>query len=70
MLRKNNYGESITIEIVEGGFILTYPILNSDEKDNDGWDCLQSTREVFMSPRLLNKKIKSVIDSLGLVADK
>jgi hypothetical protein len=51
----------ITIEVAKGGFVLTYPI-NSPENG-------KLEREVFVSPRKLNQKIKEVIDTLSLVAD-
>ena len=63
---KNTYGESIQIEIVAGGFILSYPV-----KSDASSDCFDGTqREVFTSPRKLNKKIQDVIKALGLVADE
>ena len=63
---KNTYGETITVEIVTGGFILTYPVKldpASDSFDNN-------QREVFSSPRKLNKKLQDVIKDIGLVADE
>lgn len=60
---KNAYGEQISIEVVRGGFILTYPILDADGAQ------ISAAREVFVSPRKLNQKLKEVIDSLSLVAD-
>lgn len=63
---KNTYGESITIEIVSGGFILSYPV--KTDPASDSFDGTQ--REVFTSPRKLNKKIQDVIKTLGLVADE
>lgn len=63
---KNTYGESIQIEIVSGGFILTYPV--KTDPASDSYDNQQ--REVFASPRKLNKKIQEVIKDLGLVADE
>lgn len=56
------FGTTINIEVVAGGFILTYP------KTSDAGDVL--CREVFSSPRKLHQKIKEVIDSISLVAEK
>lgn len=53
----NSYGEMISIEIVQGGFILTYPVPTG------------SAREVIATPRKLQQRIKELISSLGLVAD-
>lgn len=64
---KNVFGESITIEVVAGGFILTYPVISTND---DGSEYSVLAREVFVSPRKLNQKLKEVIDSIGLVADK
>jgi hypothetical protein len=65
-MAKNTYGESITIEIVAGGFILSYPV--KSDAASDSYDNMQ--REVFASPRKLNKKIQEVIKDIGLVADE
>ena len=62
---KNNYGENLTIEIVNGGFILTYPLVAT----SGNIETTDVAREVFISPRKLNQKIKDVIASLSLVAD-
>lgn len=58
--------ESILIEVVKGGFILTYPVAVT----NNGVEEWREAREVFVSPRKLNQKIKEVIDSIGLVRDE
>jgi len=63
---KNLFGEHITIEVVQGGFILTYPVISASA---DGSDYTEQAREVFVSPRKLNQKIKEVIDAVGLVTD-
>lgn len=55
--------DQITIEVVKGGFILTYPVMT----DGLGVDY---QREVFVSPRKLNQKIKEVIDTLSLVSEE
>ena len=61
----NLYGVSITIEVVAGGFILSYPkFVNTGEQET-----MEMAREVFVSPRKLNQKLKEVIDSVGLVKD-
>lgn len=62
-MESNSYGETLTVEIVSGGFILTYP------RPNGNGDTIVC-REVFTSPRKLNQKLKEVIDSVGLVTDK
>lgn len=61
----NLYGVSITIEVVAGGFILSYPkfVVNGEQ------ETMEMAREVFVSPRKLNQKLKEVIDSVGLVKD-
>lgn len=59
------YGVSISIEVVTGGFILSYPKFVS----NEGTEVIEMAREVFVSPRKLNQKLKEVIDSVGLVKD-
>ena len=61
----NAYGDQITIEIVKGGFILTYPTVTQFE----GQEVTTVAREVFVSPRKLNQKIKDVIESIGLVSE-
>ena len=53
----------INIEVATGGFILTYPVLDG-EGNADNYK-----REVFVSPRKLNQKLKEVIDSLSLVSE-
>lgn len=56
----DKYGETLTVEIVAGGFILSFPIIENGV--NTG-----TAREVFSSPRKLQNKIKELIGSLGLV---
>jgi hypothetical protein len=73
-MTKNLYGERISIEVVAGGFILTYPVFVSKlEKfgiEADGVnETVEEAREVFVSPRKLNQKLKDVIASVSLVAD-
>lgn len=63
MNAQNKYGESVIIEIVTGGFILTYPVIGPDGTTTD------TAREVINSPRKLNNRIKEIISSMGLVAD-
>ena len=53
------------VEIVAGGFILTYPVIS---KSPEGSEYQDTAREVFASPRKLQNKIKELISSLGLVA--
>lgn len=59
----NDMNAAVTIEFPKGGFILTYPHI-----DADGSTKMQ--REVFISPRKLNQRIKEVSEQLGLVTDK
>ena len=54
----DSYGETILIEIVVGGFILTYPLPSG-----------QNGREVIATPRKLQQRVKELVSSLGLVAD-
>lgn len=58
----------ISIEVVVGGFILTYPVYSND-LNVPGLEAVSISKEVFVSPRKLNQKIKEVIDSIGLVKD-
>jgi hypothetical protein len=61
----NSYGEAVTIDVVKGGFILTYP-----SKGETG-EFTETTREVLNSPGKLFKRVKEVIGDLSLVpADK
>jgi hypothetical protein len=66
MAKKQNWQPAISIEVVQGGFILTYPVLEQEE----GAEVMNMYREVFVSPRKLNQKIKEVIDGLSTVADE
>lgn len=63
MNAQSKYGESIVIEIVTGGFIVTYPVIGADGGPSE------AAREVINSPRKLNNRIKEIISSMGLVAD-
>jgi len=65
-MSKNLYGEQITIEVVQGGFILSYPTFVGDGDDEH----TETTREVFVSPRKLNQKLKDVIATVSLVKDE
>lgn len=67
-MNKNHYGQTLSIEVVTGGFILCYPVVV--ETLPSGEEVLEQAREVFVSPRKLNQKIKEVLDQIGLVADK
>lgn len=49
----------ISIEVLKGGFVLHYP--------NIGGMPGNDVREIFVSPRKLNQKLKEVIDQLSLV---
>ncbi len=74
MTSKNLYGEQIIIEVVAGGFILTYPVFVS-ELEKFGLEVVngekvEMAREVFVSPRKLNQKLKEVIDNVSLVKEE
>jgi hypothetical protein len=53
--------DQITIKVVTGGFILTYPTFKGE--------VVGICTEVIVSPRKLNQKLKEVIDSISLVTD-
>lgn len=55
MATASKYGETVTIEIMQGGFVLTYPSVEAD--------CLVTVREVFASPRKLHQKLKSIFEA-------
>lgn len=57
----NHYQHSITIEIVEGGYVLCYP---SDIGFNNTNVYVQK-REVFTSSRKMNQRIKEVLESVS-----
>jgi hypothetical protein len=57
--------DNIVIEVVKGGFILTYPVTTTVE----GKEKTDYQREVFVSPRKLHQKLKEVIDSISLVGE-
>lgn len=57
--------EMITIDVLTGGFVLTYPVFTTV----DGKQDVTCVREVFTSPGKLNKKLKEVIAAIGLVTD-
>lgn len=52
----------IVIEVVKGGFVLTYP-----RELNPGAPTFE--REVFTSTRKMNQKIKDVLDTLSTTPD-
>jgi hypothetical protein len=63
----------ISIDVVKRGFILTYPVENKmdkhyetvgDPSDHADW---KYVKEVFESPRKLQKKVQEVIAELSLV---
>ena len=49
--------EIITIEVVKGGFVLTHPDLAAPNA---------VVREVFLSARKLQQRLKDVVESLSL----
>ena len=54
----------IYIEVVKGGFVLNYPVLEAESDIQ-----LRYVREVFVSPRKLHQRLKEVIDTLSLVSE-
>ena len=58
------YGEEIRIETVTGGFILSYPVKVKNAKGEDDTD---TKREVYVSPRKLQQRLKEVIGDLSFV---
>lgn len=54
----------IYIEVVKGGFVLSYPVLEAESDIQ-----LRHEREVFVSPRKLHQRLKEVIDTLSLVSE-
>lgn len=59
----DSMGQSITVEILKGGFVIMYPQLDDTGK-------IQSfAREVCTTPRKLNQRLKEIIESLSLVSD-
>jgi hypothetical protein len=57
----------ISIEVATGGFVLTYPVTKTQP---NGSELEMLEREVFISPRKLNQKLKDVIASLSLVPEE
>lgn len=57
---------SIVIQVVQGGFILDYTEITSAA----GNEVHNQRREVFVSPRKLNQKVKDIIESLSLVSEE
>ena len=55
--------QHINIEILKGGFILTYPQWDAEDSY---WD---EVREVITTQRKLNQKLKEVIAAVGLVGE-
>ena len=60
-----NYEVNISIEVVKGGFVLSYPVHVPANGDRPEYWLPQ--REVFTSPRKLIQKMKSVLDDVSLV---
>lgn len=55
----------ITIEVVKGGFVLTYPSPSKESSVfNYSMEC-----EVFTSQRKLTQKLKDVLDTLSTTPD-
>lgn len=71
----NIYNSSITIEVVLGGFVMTYPKKvapkEGDAADTDfvaGHERWESVREVFPTQRKLMQRLKEVTEQISLVA--
>lgn len=56
---------AIMIEIVKGGFMLTYPAIDDVSENSEQ----EHVREVFTSPRKMIQRIKTVLDAVSTVAD-
>lgn len=56
----DEYGFNINLEVVKGGFILTYPKVEAVTPN-----CTYMVREIFSSPRKLQVKIKEVLSDLS-----
>ena len=63
----NLYQHSITIEIVEGGYVLSYPSDIGLNSTNTGAMYVQK-REVFTSSRKMNQRIKEVLEAISTTA--
>lgn len=61
MVGSTNY--HVNIEILQGGFVLNYPEISTDGES------LTFKREVFVTQRKLNLKIKEVLKNLSLTPD-
>lgn len=59
----NQPSQSITVEVLKGGFVVTYPKLD------DKGAVSSYLREVCVTPRKLNQRLKEIIDSVSLVSD-
>ena len=57
----------ITIDVVTGGFVMTYPLAVATGQPERVE--FQLVTEVFTSQRKLNQKIKDVIAAIGLVSE-
>ena len=53
----------VNIEILQGGFVLNYPEISADGESQ------MFKREVFVTQRKLNLKIKEVLKNLSLTPD-
>ena len=61
-----NYLNRIEIDIVKGGYILTYPKVGQIDENKEYFE---NETEVFQSAKKLNMKIKALIEEFGLVAN-
>ena len=65
---------SITIEIVKGGFLLSYPAPDPSANELSKFGITSSqdfifAREVFTSQRKMNQKIKEVLNMISTTPD-
>ena len=63
-MSNHHYQHSITIEIAEGGFVLSYP----KEIDANSGVIYFQQREVFTSVRKMNQRIKEVLEAISKAA--
>ncbi len=67
----NLFNSTVTIEIVLGGFVMTYP-RKVEPKEGDmtvaGLEHWESVREVFPTQRKLLQRLKEVTEQISLVA--
>lgn len=62
-----NHYFHLNVEVITGGFILSFPKQLNNEHDPLGYT---QVREIFTSQQKLSKKIKEVLDELTKDADE